>query len=291
MAEHPGTIPARDRPLRRYALPLAVYAGAFLAFYGATLRKLVGDWYHDPNYSHGFLIPLVSAWFLWQRRRDLPAPAGRASPAGLAILLLGVAAFVAGHLSGEYFTMRLSMVVVLAGTVAFAAGPAFLWAVALPVGYLLFMVPLPYLLYDSVAFPLKMLVSRLSVGSLQALGYTVLREGNVITFPEMTLEVADACSGIRSLISLLALATAAGAVALRGWPRRVALVLLAVPVAVAVNAVRVVGTGMLASRYGLQVAEGFYHEFAGLAIFGGALLLLAVAAWALARVGRGGERK
>lgn len=257
--------------------------GSFAILYSGTIWKMVSDWNTDPNYSHGFLIPIISGYFLWQMRGSLPAPEQRGIAAGLLMVFTGLGLFVLGHLSGELFTMRLSMLVVLAGTVAFAAGTPLLRAVAFPLGFLLFMIPLPYLIYNSFAFPLKLFVSRVSVASLQAMGYTVLREGNIISFPSTTLEVADACSGMRSIISLLALATAAAYLSLKGWVRKIVLVALAVPIAVAVNAFRVIVTGMLANRYGARAAEGFYHEFAGLVIFGAAILLLGGAAWMLSR--------
>lgn len=262
---------------------------SFGLLYAETISKMLVDWRDDPNYSHGFLIPFISGYFLWQRRGALPAAVTRGTAAGLPAVLAGLGLFILGHLSGELFSMRLSMLVVLAGTVAFAAGFDFLRAVAFPLGFLVFMIPLPYLVYNSFAFPLKLFVSRVSVASLQALGYTVLREGNIISFPSTTLEVADACSGMRSIISLLALATAAAYLSLKGWWRKVVLVAIAVPIAVLVNALRVIVTGMLANHYGARAAEGFYHEFAGLVIFGAAIILLGGAAWLLSRMGPGGS--
>ncbi len=273
----------------RKAIGPFVWLSSFTILYGRLLLRLAGEWRDDPNYSHGFLIPVISGYFLWQRREELRKIALRPAATGITVIVFGLGLLLLGHLSGEYFTMSSSLLVVLAGTVIFVAGFGFLRAVAFPLGYLLFMIPLPYLVYNSFAFPLKLFVSRVSVASLQALGYTVLREGNIISFPSTTLEVADACSGMRSIVSLLALATAASHLSLRGWVRKGALVVLAVPIAVAVNAFRVIVTGMLANRYGARAAEGFYHEFAGLVIFGAAIVLLGGAAWLLSRSGPGGN--
>jgi exosortase len=263
----------------------AICLSAYTLLYAGTVSMMVYDWRIDPNYSHGFLIPIMSGYFLWQRRGVLPAPQQGGAIPGLCTVLVGLGIFILGHLSGEFFTMRFSLLVVLAGTVTYAAGLGFLRAIAFPLGFLLFMIPLPYLIYNSFAFPLKLFVSQVSVTILQVLGYTVLREGNIISFPSTTLEVADACSGMRSIISLLALAAAAAYLSLKGWRRKVVLVALAVPIAVAVNAFRVIVTGMLANRYGARAAQGFYHEFAGLVIFGAAILLLGAAAWLLSRFG------
>lgn len=258
---------------------------AFFLLYAGIIRKLIVDWSNDPNYSHGFLIPFISAYFIWQKRDELRQMVSKPSPWGLLLLFSGLALLLVGTLSGEYFTTRLSMIVVLAGVVAFAKGFAFLRAIAFPFGFLIFMIPLPYLVYDIVAFPLKMIVSKYSVDFLNIIGVPILREGNILHLPQTTLEVADACSGIRSMISLLALSAAMGYIFLNGFVRRAVLVLMAIPIAVLANGVRVIGTGLLAVRYGGRVAEGFFHELAGLVIFGVALVLMGVVMTILGRIG------
>lgn len=272
----------------RPVLSIVACGSCFAMLYGSTLRYMFIEWSADPNYSHGFLVPLISGYFLWQRREELRSFTLKPHLAGLGLLLVGLTLFLLGHLSGEYFTMRFSMLVVLAGTIIFIGGGGLFRVVLFPLLFLIFMIPLPYLIYNSFAFPLKLFVSRVSVGTLQALGFSVLREGNIMVFPSTTLEVADACSGVRSIISLLALGTTMAVLSLKGWWRRLFLVVLAVPIAVAVNSLRVIVTGMLANRYGARAAEGFYHEFAGLVIFGAAILLLGGAAWLLSRTGSGG---
>ena len=154
-------------------------------------------------------------------------------------------------------------------------GAAVFRIMLLPVLYLFFMVPLPYIVYDSLAFPLKQLVAKYSVETLQLMGVVIIREGNVLILPETTLEVADACSGIRSLVSLLALATAFAVFTLKSTVKRVIMVIMAIPIAIFTNGLRVIGTGILAQYWGSKAAEGFFHEFAGLAVFGVALLMLA----------------
>jgi exosortase len=145
----------------------------------------------------------------------------------------------------------------------------------LPVLYLFFMVPLPYLVYDAVAFPLKQLVAKYSVDALQLMGVIIIREGNILILPETTLEVADACSGIRSLVSLLALAAAFALITQKRSTKRLIMIIAAIPIAILTNGVRVMGTGILAQYWGAKAAEGFFHEFAGLAVFAVALVLLA----------------
>ncbi|MBI5742110.1 MAG: exosortase [Nitrospirae bacterium] len=267
-----------------YITPVIVFIFSFGFLYWKDAYSVVMDWYNDENYSHGFLIPLISGYLLWQRKDNIRTVVINPSNWGLFILFSGLGIYLIGNLSGESFTMRLSMLIVLAGAVIFSSGLSFFKAVSFPFFYLIFMIPLPYLLYDSVAFPLKLLVSRFSVEFLSLIGILVLREGNIIHLAGTTLEVADACSGIRSIISLVALSTAIAYLTQQGWIKKSILIFLAVPIAVFVNAVRVIGTGILADEYGAAVAEGFFHEFAGLLIFGVAIILLILSAIALGKI-------
>jgi len=264
---------------------LVCFAVVAASAYGPILLEMGRDWARDDNYSHGFLVPLVAAYFLWQRRERLRGLAARPAWSGLLPLLVGLAGLVVGEIGAEQFTKRISFLVVLGGGIAFVAGWRWLRAVAFPYAYLLFMVPLPYILYDAVAFPLKLFAARFATTVVANMGIPIYAEGNVIYLESTTLQVADACSGIRSLMSLLALAAAfAYLTQPAGW-RRWCLFLSAVPIAVATNMARIVGTAALADRYGAKVAMGFFHEFAGLVVFGAALVLLFAAGVLLGRVG------
>ncbi len=265
---------------------IAAFVAVAAAAYGPILLEMGRDWARDDNYSHGFLVPLVSAYFLWRRRGRLVRLAPRPANAGLVLLLLGLAALVLGEIGAEQFTKRLSFLVVVAGGVVFLGGWRWLRAVAFPYAYLFFMVPLPYIVYDAVAFPLKLFAARVATGLVANLGIPIFAEGNVIYLESTTLQVADACSGIRSLVSLLALAAAFAYVTQpAGW-RRWLLFLAAVPIAIATNVGRIVGTAVLADRYGAKVAMGFFHEFAGVVVFGAALLLLFALGAVVGRLGR-----
>ncbi len=280
-----------DRSVRppRAWLTVACFAAVAVFAYGPILLEMARDWARDDNYSHGFLVPFVAAYFLWQRRERLAALAPAPAWSGLLLLLVGLAGLVVGEIGAEQFTKRLSLLVVLGGGIAFLAGWRWLRAVAFPYAYLLFMVPLPYLLYDAVAFPLKLFAARFATTVVANLGIPIYAEGNVIYLEATTLQVADACSGIRSLMSLLALAAAFAYLTQRpGW-RRWVLFLSAIPIAIATNMARIVGTAVLADHYGAKVAMGFFHEFAGLAVFGAALVLLFVAGALLSRIGRRSE--
>jgi len=270
---------------RRDGWFLAILVPLLIAVYAGILPSLVVDWGEDPNYSHGFLVPLISGWFVWQRRLELKAAAIRPANAGLAVIFGSLALLVVGTAGTEYFTMRSSLVFLLAGIVLYLFGWAVLKILALPIGFLLFMVPLPYIVYDAAAFPLKLFISKVSVFVLKAMGVIVWREGNIIMFPETILEVADACSGLRSLMSLAALAVALAFLSQKTAIKRTLLILSALPIAIFTNMLRVIATGFLAQYYGAAAAEGFFHEFAGMAVFVLAMVLLFVTGAVLRKFG------
>jgi exosortase len=244
------------------------------AIYAQIFQGLYLDWLNDENYSHGFLVPVISGYFIWQNREELAELSTRPANSGLFIILFSLAVLFVGVAAQEHYSMRSSFIFLLAGIIVFLLGWQWLKSLTLPVGFLFFMIPLPYIIYDAISFPLKLFVTKFSVISLKLMGVVVLREGNIIMFPQTVLEVADACSGLRSLMSLLALGVALAVFSQQKISRRVLLVVFTVPIAVATNMLRVIGTGFLAQHYGAAAAEGFFHEFAGMAVFVLAMVLL-----------------
>jgi exosortase A len=252
-------------------------------FYG-VFRRLVGQWYDDPNYSHGFLVPIVSAYLIWDRRErwvDLPV---QPSALGGAVLGGGLLLLLVGTVGAELFLQNVSTVVVLVGLVWLLFGSAHLRELAFPLGFLLFYVPLPALVLNQVALPLQLFAARCAVATLNLFEVPVLREGNIIHLTGTTLEVAEACSGIRSLQALFALSTVFAYLSQQSWPKRTILVLMSVPIAITVNALRVSGTGLIAEHFGVEAAEGFYHSFAGWLVFVVAFAVLVGTNWALNRL-------
>jgi exosortase len=234
----------------------------------------VSDWISDDNYSHGLVIVPLALYFAWERREAVAALALRPSAAGLVIVIFGLALLVAGLLGAELFLPRLSIVVVLAGTIVFLLGWTALRVLAFPVAFLLLMIPVPAIVFNQITFPLQLIASRAGELGLVTAGVPVLREGNVIVLARTTLEVAEACSGIRSLISLLTLGIVYGYFTdNRAW-MRVAIAASTVPIAIVANGARVAGTGIAAHYYGTAAAEGFFHTFSGWLVFGAAFLLL-----------------
>jgi exosortase len=253
---------------------LALLVAAFGVVYRHVIAKLVYDWINDGNYSHGFLIVPIAAYLAWERRAKLAAAAIRPSVFGLVVLAGSLAALAAGVLGAELFLSRVSMIGVLGGAVLFALGWQHLRLLAFPIAFLLLMIPIPAIVFNNIAFPLQLLASKGAEFSLSAANIPVLREGNVIVLANTSLEVAEACSGIRSLISLVTLAIVYGYFSDgRVWAR-IVLAIAAVPVAVAANAVRVAGTGFAAHFYGPTVAEGFFHTFSGWMLFVVAFVML-----------------
>ena len=263
---------------------LAAFCLVAMAAYWPVLLKMAGDWARDDNYSHGFLVPFVAAYALWIHRRRLAALRWRPSWFGLAVIVVGVGAMVLGEIGAEQFTQRVSFLIVIGGGILFLLGMPALRQLSFPYGYLIFMVPLPYIVYDSIAFPLKLLAARVATSVVLMMGIPIYAEGNVIYLESTTLQVADACSGIRSLMSLLALAAAFAYFTQRRTLFRWILTLAAIPIAIVTNMVRIIGTAFLTHYFGVEMAMGFFHEFAGLIVFGTALVLLFALGFLLQRL-------
>jgi exosortase len=240
---------------------------SFAILYRHVIVKLVHDWATDDNYSHGFLIVPLAIYLASERRQRLSDLTPRPSATGLLVVLASVGVLAAGTLGAELFLTRVSMIGVLAGAIVFLCGWQHLKALAFPVAFLLLMIPLPALIFNQIALPLQLLASRAGETALTVLRIPVLREGNVIVLAHTTLEVAEACSGIRSLVSLLTLGIVYGYFIDPRAPVRVAVALSTVPVAILANALRVAGTGIAAQYYGPQAAQGFLHSFSGWMVF------------------------
>ncbi len=259
--------------LRTYRFELLVLVLLLGAVYHSIVYEMILDWKKDDNYSHGFLVPFIAAYLAYMRKNDLLAAVVRPCNAGLAVIAMGLGVLFLGWLATEYFTMRTSLVIIMAGSVLYLLGLEVFKILLAPLCYLLLMVPIPYIIYDAAAFPLKLFVTKVSVLSMKALGIVVWQEGNILMFPNITLEVADACSGLRSIMSLLALGAAYAFVLHSTTRDRVILILSTLPIAVFTNCLRVIATGILAQYYGSAAAEGFFHEFAGMFVFGAAVVM------------------
>jgi len=242
--------------------------------YADLTTGLVRQWAKDEDYSHGFIVVPLVAYFVWARRQALREAPIRPALVGLAVLAGSLLCFVAGQLGAELFLTRVSLIGVFAGLILFLGGWAQLRLLAFPLGFLTLMIPLPEILFNRITFPLQMLASQLGEVVIAASGIPVMREGNVLLLPNRALEVAEACSGIRSLMSLTMLAVVLGYFTERRTWARVLIALAAVPIAVAANALRVAGTGLASYWISPAAAEGFFHTFSGWLMFVVALACL-----------------
>jgi exosortase len=232
--------------------------------YAPVIASLAKQWWGDPNYGHGFFVPVVAAYFLWSERKRWCAVAVRPNNTGLAIMLFAIGLRIVGMLGAELFIARLSVVILIAGIVLFLAGRHALRSVAFPIGYLLFMIPLPAIVYYQLTLPLQLWASRLGATGLVAVGIHTVRQGNLLFLPNCTLNVVEACSGIRSLLTLLAAAVAYGYLTEPSTWKRSVLAIASIPIAIAANGLRLVATGVLSYFFGPSVDSGVVHLALGL---------------------------
>jgi exosortase len=310
---------------RKLYQPIAI-AVALAFVYFAVLLKLGGDWWNDENYSHGLLIPFVIGYILWLERTRLsdagtrPAPWWGSIGVGFSLLLLW-----AGTAGAELFAQRVSLVVMLASVAVYFWGLRVLRLIAVPLSLLILSIPIPQIIFNRIAFPLQLFASRCAVAAMSFFSIPVLRQGNIIELMPLgasepkRLAVVEACSGIRSLMTLVTLAVVyAYFTKPKGGPtnlslsqtseeysaaeddklkfvghfksftfwRSLILVVAAVPIAILTNALRVSGTGVLAHYYGTRVADGFFHSFSGWVIYLAAAVLLFATGWVLDRFAR-----
>ncbi len=289
------SVPAAKKLWQGLAISFAI---AFA--YATVLVKLFHDWWNDENYSHGLLIPFIIGYIIWSQRDKLArVPVRPTLVLGAAAILFALFALWAGVAGAELYTQRLSLILLLAGITVYFWGLSLLRLVLVPLGLLFLAMPIPTIVFNKIAFPLQLFASRCAVWSMSVLGIPVLRQGNIIelkplnSFETRKLEVVEACSGIRSLMTLLTLAVVFAYFSHSpsdddppnsgkrfGWLRSywfwraVILVASAVPIAIVTNAFRVSGTGVLAHYYGTAVADGFFHSFSGWVVYIVAFIML-----------------
>jgi len=254
---------------------IAWFGMLLIACYAPVLRALVRQWNNDPDMGHGFFVPLIAAYIVWQRREELAAIAPEPNWWGLLVVGWGGLQLVFATLGAELFTARMSFVVTLIGVVWTLGGNVILKKLAFPLFLLFFMVPIPAVIYSAATFKLQILASQLADGALTVLSIPVLREGNVLELPNQRLSVVDACSGIRSLLSLTFLSLVYGYFFERKTWIRVVLFFSTIPIAIIANASRVTMTGIM-TQVKAELAEGFFHEAEGWVIFMVALVILIV---------------
>ena len=267
--------PAVEAPRKaQFAWAEIAWFGALaIACYAPVLLALVRQWNSDPDMSHGFFVPVVAGYIVWQRRDELAAMDAEPNWWGLAVLAWGALQLWIGTLAVELFLTRTAFVITLIGAVWLLCGTRILRTLAFPLLLCFFMVPIPAVIYNSLTFRLQLLASSLAEHALDLLAVPVLREGNVLVLPHQELSVVEACSGIRSLLSLTFLSLVYGYFfETKRWVR-IALFLATVPIAIVANASRVTLTGIM-TQVKPELAEGAFHTASGWVIFMVALAIL-----------------
>ncbi|HEX8027056.1 MAG TPA: exosortase A [Vicinamibacterales bacterium] len=259
-----------------YVIAFGTVLVAMAVVYWDVLRELVHAWYTDDNYSHGFFIVPLALYFAWERRAMFDSKPIKPSFFGLVVVAGSLFLLIAGTLGAELFLTRIAVIGTLTGAILFIFGWQRLYVLFFPLAFLLLMVPLPAIIFNKIAFPLQLLASNVGEYTINSLDIPILREGNVLILANAKLEVAEACSGIRSLVSLFTLGLVFGYfVDQRAWVRGV-IALSSVPVAILANGLRVASAGVAAHNFGPAGAEGLFHEFSGWVVFVIAFLMMMV---------------
>jgi exosortase len=274
IATEPTISPDQSTLLSMLSWKVLLLALLSVAVYHDVLWRLLRQWSSDPNFSHGFIVPLFSAFVVWTQRAHLRSLPMRPSGWGLPIIVISLLLVVVGTLGAELFSARMSFIFFLAGLIIFLSGWGYFRALLFPWMFLFLMVPIPAIIFAQLTLPLQTLAAKLAAAALQFVGIPILREGNILRMPALSLEVAEACSGIRSLLSLGTLAIIYGYFLESRMPRRVVIAIAAIPIAVLANGFRIFGTGVLVQYWDPQKAMGFFHEFSGWLVFLVSMLML-----------------
>jgi len=246
---------------------LGIVFAAFVGLYMPFIRTMVVDWNLNENYSHGYIIPFISAYMIYSSRKELKVIGISPNNWGFIIIVMGLVQLVVAKIGSEYFLQRTSMILVLIGLSFFFLGKNLTKKISIPILYLIFMIPIPAIIWYKIALPMKLFASLLSESLIRAMGIPVLREGNIIRLAQTSLEVVDACSGLRSLISMLSISAALAYLSTHSSLKKWLLFLAAGPIAVCLNVVRLSLTGVLVEKFGEKVAMGFLHGLSGWLLF------------------------
>jgi exosortase len=250
-----------ERPTLRYG-KYALLAGAVVLLYFRVLSDLVHDWWFDESASHGLVILPLVAVLLWLRRKELAKTPAEVDRRGLWAVATGCTVLLVGALGADFFLMRISLMIVMAGGILALWGSRRLTMLAFPLLLLCTAIPLPALINTRIALPLQLLASQVAAGVVQLTGGVIYRDGNILQLPGLTVGIAEACSGLSSIIALTVVALLMGFTHCTRVFGRVIVFLVAVPLAIVINSVRITGTVFLAES-NLELAQGFYHSFSG----------------------------
>jgi exosortase len=264
---------------------ITVVAALLVACYAPVLRALLVQWYDDPDMGHGAFVPIIAGYIAWGQRDKLAGVAPQPNLWGLALVIWGGFQLYIATLGAELFLARTAIVFSIIGAVLLLGGTRYARTFAFPLFLLFFMVPIPAVIYNQITFPLQLLASQVAEYAITGIGIPVIREGNILELAAQRLNVVEACSGIRSLLTLTFMSLVYGYFAEKKSWIRVALFFSTIPIAIAANAGRVTITGIIAD-YKPELAEGLFHEAQGWVIFMMAFAMLVAVHQIFIRIGR-----
>ncbi len=265
---------------------IAILLTGWAALFYPVIPPMIETWLNHSDNSHALLVPLISLYFVWQKREEMGRVATSGSLCGWAILVASLLVYLVSFAGGIAVVSRLMMVASLLGLVWCCFGIAMVRLLAFPLAFLVFMVPVPDTLLRMVSFPLQLMASKISADLISLCAIPVYREGNILYFLQTRLEVAEACSGIRSIMALTMLGVLFAYLSESGRWKKIVLVLSAIPIALLANIIRVTGTGILAHFVGDRAAQGFLHDFSGMAVFALGMAMLYLEYRLLERIGK-----
>jgi exosortase len=260
---------------RRSHLAALAFVLSTMALYAPVISKLLSDWWADPDYSHAFVVVPLAAFLVWQRRAELMQTERSGSTIGLIAACGALLLLIGGTLGAELFLTRISLLGFLAGSIGFLFGWRHLRMLVFPLALVLLTIPIPSIVINRLTLSLQLAASNIAEATLNVLRIPVLREGNVLFLPNAALQVAEACSGIRSLTALVTLALVVARFSDSRWPPRIIIIVSAIPIAVLVNGLRVAAAAIGTYFYGTAAVEGFVHELLGWLMFLVAFALMA----------------
>ena len=266
--------------------PLGIVLLALIFLYLPFLKTLVTDWGTNDDYSHGYFIPFLTLYFIYCMRDELKKIAIKPCNIGLLMILAGLGQLIVGKIGSEFFLQRTSLIVTLLGITLFLLGWQYFKMLFLPLAYLIFMIPLPAIIWNKIAFPMQLFSSYLTEQVVSSLGIPIYREGNVMHLAQTTLEVVAACSGLRSLVTMFALSGALALLSTLSAKKKIILFFAAAPIAIFANIVRLTATALMATEIGAAAAQGFLHEFSGIVVFVLGMALLIAVSWLLGKAKR-----
>lgn len=252
---------------RKSVIELTLIILGWLLAFSPILPSLIGEWINHSDNSHGMLVPIICLYLIWRKKYLLEEEQANGSSSGLLILITSMGLYILSYTGGVAFVARLTLVSSLIGIVIYIYGKNFFKIIAFPLIFAFFMIPIPYSIISIVAFPLQLFATNISAFIIRAISIPVYQEGNMLYFAQTQLEVAEACSGLRSLTALIMLSVLFVHLMEDEVWKKIFIILSAVPIAIMANIIRVSGTGILAHFFGGQVARGFLHDFSGIMVF------------------------